>query len=277
MVQWRAQRNSFGPRIDCQQGVLRCVLVKLLDVIWAILRGIIWGIADDDLFSSREGPSTKKESPWWEDKERSPSSAPPKAEPSASKATTPGWWAASAAPTTPPTIKVETDTGTFIAATTFSGPNLMGIRRVERPRQEGESRRRRRSTTPAAPASPVTRTDVPLQPREPAVPQEVASESAEVQAREPADTLSIAVQPREPAIPQSAIAPVRAGPRQRPPAGSDVAVPIEPADVPRIERARRVRSRLGGAPQLATTLATRLALAASTQSSPALVAVREGA
>ncbi|MFZ6179878.1 hypothetical protein [Nannocystis pusilla] len=254
--------------------------MKLLDVIWAILRGIIWGIADDDLFSSREESSANKEGPWWEDKARAPNSAPPKAEPSASKATTPGWWAAPAAPTTPPTIKVETDTGTFIAATTFSGPNLMGIRRVERPRQEGESRRRRRSTTSAAPASPVTRTDVPLQPREPAVPQEVASESAEVQAREPAvsqDTISLAVRPREPVIPQSAIAPVHAGPRQRPPGGSDVAVPIEPADVPRIERARRVRSRLGGPPQLATTLATRLALAASTQSSPASVAVREGA
>ncbi|MBZ5714898.1 hypothetical protein [Nannocystis pusilla] len=235
--------------------------MKLLKVIWAILRGIFWGIVDDDLFSSREEPAANKEGPWWEDKARTPkeptaSSTAPKAEPSAHKATTPGWWAAPAPPATPPTIKVETDAGTFIAATTFSGPNLMGIRRVERPRQEGESRRRRRSTTP--PTSPVTRTDIKLEPWEPAIPQQVASEPTIRQgAASELPTTGIQLRPREPAVPQNAASE---------PNGPDAAVPIEPADVPRVARARRVRSRFGGAPQLATTLATRLALAASTQS-----------
>ncbi|MBZ5708225.1 hypothetical protein [Nannocystis pusilla] len=258
--------------------------MKVLEVIWAILRGLFWGIVDDYPFGDSAGPTAaSKESPWWEDKAPPPPKEPtanpaatnPAAsgEPPASKATTPGWWAAPAPPATPPTIKVETDAGTFIAATTFSGPNLMGIRRVERPRQEGESRRRRRSVTPAAPASPVTHSsDVELQAREPAVPQEVASEGAEVRPCAPA--VPTRIRPREPAIPDNASAPVHAEPRQR---GGDVAVPIEAVDMPRVARARRVRSRLGGMPQLATTLATRLALAASTQSSPAPVAVREGA
>ncbi|MCY0994793.1 hypothetical protein OV203_47140 [Nannocystis sp. ILAH1] len=262
--------------------------MKLLDVLWAILRGLFWGIVDDSPFGASAGPSTNsKESPWWEDqasgppKERAASPAPEK--PSTSKATTPGWWAAPAPPTTPPTIKVETDAGTFIATTTFSGPNLMGIRRVERPRQEGESRRRRRSATPAAPASPVTRTNVELRPREPAVP---AVNEAGADAHEP-----VGLRPGEPAAPHSpAIAAEgarvgitadrgRASGATR--SGVDAAVPIEPAEAPRVARARRVRGRLGetdrGAPRLATTLATRLALVASTLSSPAPAAVREGA
>ncbi|MCY0989974.1 hypothetical protein OV203_22740 [Nannocystis sp. ILAH1] len=253
--------------------------MKVLDVIWAILRGIFWGIVDDSLFNDGKGPD-QKERPWWEEQ-------PPRAEPPAGdhvpkdnpapkdRAAAPGWWAAPAPPTSPPTVKVETDAGTFVAATSFSGHHLMGIRRVESPRQEGESRRRRRAPRTEArldnptdstaidsaqvelraqePEVPqVTRVDVELRPREPDVPQ-----------AEPTTSLALAAPTR---LTTAEPAPMRVG------AGRDVAVPIEPGEEPRVARSRRVRSRLGppdarGAPQLVTTLATRLALTAC---SPAL-------
>jgi hypothetical protein len=287
MVYGRARKNSFRPRIDSQCAVLRCVVVKLLDVIWAILRGLFRGFVEDYPFSGSEGASAhKKERPWWEKTARRPSretKSSPAAGPvatqraetnqasaeraGANQASTerpsmPSWWASPAPPATPPTIKVETDAGTFVAATTFSGPNLMGIRRVERPRQEGESRRRRRAPREAREASPVAHVDVELRPREPEVPQ--ASEDATSAAVARVDDKS---QPGETQA---------TGETSR--AGTEVALPIEPAEEPRVARARRVRSRLGGeggAPRLATTLATRLALAAS--SSPALAAVKGGA
>lgn len=284
MVYGRACRNSFGPRIDFQCVVLRCVVVKLLDVIWAILRGLFRGFVEDHPFSGSKGPAAhKKERPWWEETATRPSRSSPAAGPVAAQraetnqastgradtnqATTekpsmPSWWASPAPPATPPMIKVETDAGSFVAATTFSGANLMGIRRVERPRQEGESRRRRRTPRETRETSPVAHVDVELRPREPEVPE--ASE----------DVASIAV--------------ARVGDKSRPDEAratgetsrveTDAALPIKPAEEPRVARARRVRSRLGGeggAPRLATTLATRLALAAS--SSPALAAVKGGA
>ncbi|WP_434422178.1 hypothetical protein [Nannocystis pusilla] len=262
--------------------------MKVLDVIWAILRGIFWGIVDDSLFNDGKGPD-QKERPWWEEQ------PPPRAEPPAGdhvpkdspppkdRAAAPGWWAAPAPPASPPTVKVETDAGTFVAATSFSGHHLMGIRRVERPRQEGESRRRRRapgtrqdnpttSTSPTAidsaqvelraqePEVPqVTRIDVELRPREPDVPQ-----------AEPTTSLALAAPAR---LTTAEPAPRRVG------AGRDAAVPIEPDEEPRVARARRVRSRLGppdarGAPQLVTTLATRLALTAC---SPALSVAKKRA
>ncbi|WP_143141603.1 hypothetical protein [Nannocystis exedens] len=256
-------------------------------MIWAILRGLIWGIVDDYPFGDSAGPSadSKKENPWWEDKGRAAKEPAASPENPRTNATMPGWWAAPAPPATPPTIKVETDAGTFIATTTFSGPNLMGIRRVERSRQEGESRRRRRAST--APASPVRRADVELRPREPAVPLDPAGK-VETAAHE-----QVELRPREPAVPEvapSAAQAVGAGivqpgdtpaSKRTPRSCTDVATPIDPAEAPRVARARRVRGRLAdsdrSSPRLATTLATRLALAASALNSPAPVAVREGA
>ncbi|MCY1066754.1 hypothetical protein OV090_18410 [Nannocystis sp. RBIL2] len=260
--------------------------MKVLDVIWAILRGIFWGIVDDSLFNDGKGPD-QKERPWWEEQ-------PPRAEPPAGdhvpkdnpapkdRAAAPGWWAAPAPPTSPPTVKVETDAGTFVAATSFSGHHLMGIRRVESPRQEGESRRRRRAPRTEArldnptdstaidsaqvelraqePEVPqVTRVDVELRPREPDVPQ-----------AEPTTSLALAAPTR---LTTAEPTPTRVG------AGRDAAVPIEPGEEPRVARARRVRSRLGppgarAAPQLVTTLATRLALTAC---SPALSVAKKRA
>lgn len=260
--------------------MLRCLAVKVLDVIWAILRGIFWGIVDDSLFNDGKGPD-QKERPWWEEQ------PPPRAEPPAGnhtpkdnpppkdRAAAPGWWAAPAPPTSPPTVKVETDAGTFVAATSFSGHHLMGIRRVERPRQEGESRRHRRAPSPEARqdnpqnSAAIESVQVELRAQEPEVPH-VTRVDVELRAREPdvpqtAPTASLA-----PATPTR---PATAEPeRRRVGAGRDAAVPIEPGEEPRVARARRVRSRLGppdarGAPQLVTTLATRLALTAC---SPAL-------
>jgi len=262
--------------------------VKLLDVIWAILRGIFWGIVDDSLFNEGKGPE-QKERPWWEEQ------PPPRAEPPAGshtpkdnpapkdRAAARGWWAAPAPPTSPPTVKVETDTGTFVAATSFSGHHLMGIRRVERPRQEGESRRRRRA--------PSTRQDDPTTST---IPNAIDSAQLELRAQEPevpqVTGIDVELRPRESAVPQAApttslapaspTAPTTAEPTsRRAGAGRDVAVPIEPGDEPRVARARRVRSRFGppdarGAPQLVTTLATRLALTAC---SPALSVAKKRA
>jgi hypothetical protein len=50
---------------------------KLLETIWAILGGLIWGIVDDYPFDNSGGPSAdSKESPWWEDKASRPRREP---------------------------------------------------------------------------------------------------------------------------------------------------------------------------------------------------------
>lgn len=239
-------------------------------MIWAILRGLLWALADEFPLGGRK-TRAEKERPWWEEQAapkdaRTPPgpATPDNAAPAEKKASAPTWWAAPAPPSTPPTIKVETEEGTFISRATFSGSHVLGVRPVRREREEGESRRRRRTPTRPVEASPVTNSSLEPLAREPAVPtcdDAVATrddvESGTREAASPSENLPLA--------------------RVTTPPKSEGATPIDSSDVPRVAKARRVRGRLAdppGAALLATTLATRLALTRS--ASPALSAAKNG-
>lgn len=266
--------NSLGPRVAAPGEVLPCEPVKVLSVVWAILRGLLWALADDLDARRKAAGRQKKERPWWETEPKAtdrppepaagPAGPPSSAGPSGSpeRPSAPDWWGEPAPPTSPPTITVETDTGTFIASTSFSGEHMLGVRRVERPRKEGESRRRRRTSSPAAaetPIPPVTCTEVALRPCEPEIPGSTQSVSED----RPRSVSEIAVRSREPASPVAAAIEVAKSSRN----GRETGL-IDPSEAPRVARARRVRGRLAPAgeqaiPLVATTLATRLALAQS--------------
>lgn len=204
---------------------------KVWSYIWAILRGVFWGIIDGWPNDASYGGEAKS-NPWYEpEPATTATSAPPP--PSETKSAPPppkagAWWPAPAPPSSPPTIKLETDAGSIVSRVTFSGHHQLGIRREERKREEGESRRRRRRSAAPTPPSPVCATDL-----------------ARVNVVEPETPL-----PNEPAATLDG--------------GSITAVPTTPSESPRIDRARQVRSRLedGAARsrQLVTTLATRLSL-----------------
>lgn len=246
-------------------------LVKVVSVIWAILRGLLWALADEFPLGGRERPTEKKESPWWERPEtdapaggaakqpgREAADRPEATAPAADRASAPSWWPEAAPPTTPPTIKVETDAGSFIARATFSGHHALGVQRVERPRAEGESRRRRRTSTPAA--APEIQ-GVAVEPREPVVPGEAV----------PATSADVVAELREPAVPTE----------PEPAKAEAAAAVIDPTEAPRVAQAHRVRCRFrpgdqSGENLLATTLATRLALAASASAPPPPSGARMG-
>lgn len=283
--------NSLGPRVAAPGVVLPCELVKVLSVVWAILRGLLWALADD-LDARRKEKAAgeqKKERPWWEAEPKAtdrqsepaagPAGPPSSAGPSGSpeRPSAPDWWGEPAPPTSPPTITVETDTGTFIASTSFSGEHMLGVRRVERPRKEGESRRRRRTSSPAAekpetPVPPVTCTEVALRPCEPEIPGSAQSSVSEDRPSSPG-IAEVAVRSQEPASPVAAALEVAKSSRNGRESGL-----VDPSEAPRVARARRVRGRLAPAgeqaiPLVATTLATRLALADSVRGIPPALSV----
>ena len=166
-------------------------------VLRAVFRGVLRAFSDEmpemkrpkkkagKKKGARKAAPAKEQAPagpppdellWWVTPEMEPQPAPetvPAAAPTADPAPAPaatkarvsvtpasGFRTDATPPTRLPTIKVETEDGTFITSASFSGEHVLGVRRVEKPRQAGESRRHRRR--PGAPVDVLAAEVAPL-------------------------------------------------------------------------------------------------------------------
>lgn len=157
--------------------------MKFWSVLLAIVRGVLRAFADDSPWpkakkakkkgAKRPTAKPKKEPApsgpppdellWWVTPEPpatepgsvpEPATAPDAQEPSAPPGPTRPRLVLSAhasrfrteatPPTINPTITLQTDEGTFVTSASFSGEHVLGVKRTERPRKAGESRRHRR-------------------------------------------------------------------------------------------------------------------------------------